>query len=139
MKADPILQEVWDIKDRLAAEAGYDMRRFGEQLREWEAAHPHLFATAKTDEAGGDARLFLEQMDAWLDAHPHTGPVVNSPEELQARVRLREANEPLPEPGEPYRIYNPIIAEIHRIRADLSRERPEDSPVLREEPPKPGG
>jgi len=50
MKADPIMQEVWDIKDRLTAEAGYDMRRFGEQLREWEAAHPHLFTTAKTDE-----------------------------------------------------------------------------------------
>ena len=53
------------------------------------------------DEAGGDTRRFLEQMDAWLDAHPHTGPVVNSPEELEARVRLREANEPPPEPGEP--------------------------------------
>lgn len=41
MKADPILQEVWDIKDRLAAEAGYDIRRFFEQLREWSEAHPH--------------------------------------------------------------------------------------------------
>lgn len=50
MKADPILQEVWDIKDRLAAEAGYDMRRFVEQLREWEATHPHLCPTVKTGE-----------------------------------------------------------------------------------------
>jgi hypothetical protein len=50
MKADPILQEVWDIKDRLAAEAGYDRRRFVEQLREWEATHPHLFPAVKTDE-----------------------------------------------------------------------------------------
>jgi len=41
MKADPILQEVWDIKDRLAAEAGYDVNRFVEQLREWSAKHPH--------------------------------------------------------------------------------------------------
>lgn len=40
MKADPILQEVWDIKDRLAAEAGYDMERFVRQLREWTATHP---------------------------------------------------------------------------------------------------
>ena len=40
MKADPILQEVWDIKDRLAAEAGYDIHRFVQQLREWSAAHP---------------------------------------------------------------------------------------------------
>lgn len=42
MKADPILQEIWDIKDRLAAEAGYDIHRFGEQLRAWSEAHPHL-------------------------------------------------------------------------------------------------
>lgn len=41
MKADPILQEVWDIKDRLAAEAGYDVDRFVDQLKEWSANHPH--------------------------------------------------------------------------------------------------
>lgn len=41
MKADPILQEVWDIKDRLAAEAGYDVDRFFDQLKEWTAKHPH--------------------------------------------------------------------------------------------------
>lgn len=41
MKADPILREVWDIKDQLAAEAGYDLNRFFKQLREWSAAHPH--------------------------------------------------------------------------------------------------
>ena len=40
MKADPILQEVWDIKDRLAAEAGYDVDRFVDQLNEWTAKHP---------------------------------------------------------------------------------------------------
>ena len=28
MNTDPILQEIWDIKDRLAAEAGYDVNRF---------------------------------------------------------------------------------------------------------------
>jgi len=109
MKVEPMLEEIETIKAGLA------------------------------DGAGGDSRRFLEQMDAWLDAHPHAGPVVNSPEELQARVRLREANEPPPEPGEPYRIYDPIIAEIHRIRADLSRERDCASPILREDPPKPGG
>lgn len=41
MEADPILQEIWDIKDRLAAESGYDINRFVQQLREWSAAHPH--------------------------------------------------------------------------------------------------
>ena len=40
MKTNPILEEVWRIKDQLAAEAGYDMDRFVEQLRAWSAAHP---------------------------------------------------------------------------------------------------
>ena len=41
MKANPILEEVWRIKDQLAAEAGYDMERFFDQLQTWTAAHPH--------------------------------------------------------------------------------------------------
>jgi hypothetical protein len=41
MKTNPILEEVWRIKDQLAAESGYDMDRFFEQLRAWSAAHPH--------------------------------------------------------------------------------------------------
>jgi hypothetical protein len=40
MKTNPILEEVWRIKDQLAAEAGYDMDQFVEQLRVWSAAHP---------------------------------------------------------------------------------------------------
>jgi hypothetical protein len=60
MKADPILQEVWDIKDRLAAEAGYDVNRFVEQLREWSAKHPN------------------------------TGPVVRNGEELRQLIAEKE-------------------------------------------------
>jgi hypothetical protein len=41
MKTNPILEEVWRIKDQLAAESGYDVNRFFEQLRAWSAAHPH--------------------------------------------------------------------------------------------------
>jgi len=41
MKTNPILEEVWRIKDQLAAESGYDVNRFVEQLRTWSAAHPH--------------------------------------------------------------------------------------------------
>ena len=41
MKANPILEEVWRIKDQLAAEAGNDVDRFFENLRKWEAEHPH--------------------------------------------------------------------------------------------------
>jgi hypothetical protein len=41
MKSNPILEEVWRIKDQLAAEAGYDIDRFFENLRKWEGEHPH--------------------------------------------------------------------------------------------------
>ena len=41
MKGNPILEEVWRIKDQLAAEAGYDLDRFFDNLRKWEAEHPH--------------------------------------------------------------------------------------------------
>lgn len=106
MKAEPILQEIEAVKDRLAAEAG------------------------------GDTRRFLDQMDAWLEKHPHVGPVVNSPEELQARLRAREAAEsPLPK-GKPYRVHNPIIAEIHRNRTALYREQQAGTLVLKDEPPR---
>jgi hypothetical protein len=60
MKADPILQEIWDIKDRLAAEAGYDVKRYVQQLREWSAEHPH------------------------------TGPVVRNAEELRQLIAEKE-------------------------------------------------
>lgn len=64
MKTDPILQEVWDIKDRLAAEAGNDLHRFVEQLR------------------------------AWSEAHPHTGPVVRNAEEIHRYYEAQEAKVP---------------------------------------------
>ena len=40
MKPNPILDELWKVKDQLAAEAGYDANRFLENLRRWEAEHP---------------------------------------------------------------------------------------------------
>ena len=106
MKVETILQELEAVKDRLAAEANYDTRRF------------------------------LDQMEAWFKAHPHSGPVVNSPEELQARLRARGASEPEATPGKPYRVYNPIIAEIHRNRETLYREQQAKSLVLKDEPPR---
>jgi hypothetical protein len=86
LKAEPILLELEAVKERLAADAG------------------------------GDTRHFLDQMEAWLVEHPHAGPVVNSPEELQARLRVREATELPPPQRKPYRVYDPIIAELHRTR-----------------------
>ena len=41
MKPDPILEEIWRIKDELAREAGYDIHRMFENLRKWSAEHPH--------------------------------------------------------------------------------------------------
>ncbi|HUD47390.1 MAG TPA: hypothetical protein VMR33_11195 [Candidatus Baltobacteraceae bacterium] len=40
MKPDPILDELWAVKDKLAREAGYDVDRFVENLQQWELAHP---------------------------------------------------------------------------------------------------
>jgi hypothetical protein len=105
MKVEAIIQEVEAVKDRLAAEAGGGLRRF------------------------------LDEMDTWLAQHPHPGPVVNSPQELQARLRRREATEP-PPPAQPYRIHDPIIADVHRIREQLCRERENAPLVLKDEPPR---
>lgn len=41
MKPNPILEEVWRIKDELAREAGYDIHRLCENTRNWAGAHPH--------------------------------------------------------------------------------------------------
>ena len=106
MKAEPILQELEAVKERLSAEAN------------------------------GDTRRFLDQMEAWLVAHPHAGPVVNSPEELQARLRAREAAEPPPPRGKPYRVHDPIIAEVHRNREALYREQQAGALILKDEPPR---
>ena len=106
MKADPILQELEVVKEQLAAEAC------------------------------GDTRRFLDQMDSWLAENPHAGPVVNSPEELQARLRTREATEPPPPRGKPHLVHDPIIAEIHRNREKLYREGKSALLILKDEPPK---
>lgn len=60
MKSNPLLEEVWRIKDQLAAEAGYDVDRFFDQLKEWSAKHPP------------------------------TGPVVRNAEELRQLIAAQE-------------------------------------------------
>jgi|SRR5665213_2063345 len=85
-------------------------------------------------QANGDTRRFLDQMEAWLVAHPHAGPVVNFPEELQTRLRAR-AGEPPPK-GKPYRVHDPIVAEVRRNREALYRERQTEAFVLKDEPPR---
>jgi hypothetical protein len=68
MKTNPILEEVWRIKDQLAAEAGYDIDRFFDNLRKWEAEHPH------------------------------PGPVVHSAKELQQLMAEKERQRSLASP-----------------------------------------
>ncbi|NCO33340.1 MAG: hypothetical protein AUJ92_06580 [Armatimonadetes bacterium CG2_30_59_28] len=60
MKPNPILEEVWRIKDQLATEAGYDVDRFFENLRKW------------------------------AEEHPHSGPVIHNAEELRQLVAAEE-------------------------------------------------
>ena len=47
MKANPILEEVWRIKDQLAAESGYDIKQFFAQLRTWAESHPQPVQAAR--------------------------------------------------------------------------------------------
>jgi len=68
IKSNPILEEVWRIKDQLATEAAYDIGRFFKNLRKWEAEHPH------------------------------PGPVVNSAEELKQLITEKERQRALATP-----------------------------------------
>jgi hypothetical protein len=60
MNTNPILEEVWRVKDELAREAGYDMHRLCENTRQW------------------------------AETHPHSGPVVRNAEELRQFVAAEE-------------------------------------------------
>jgi hypothetical protein len=62
MKPNPILEEIWRIKDDLAREADYDIHKLCENTRKWAASHPH------------------------------SGPVISNPAELRELVHRREAD-----------------------------------------------
>ena len=42
MKTNLILEDLWQVKDKLAADAGYDTSRFLGNLKQWESEHPYL-------------------------------------------------------------------------------------------------
>jgi hypothetical protein len=42
MKPDQILEETWRVKDELARESDYDIRKLFENLRAYERAHPEV-------------------------------------------------------------------------------------------------
>jgi hypothetical protein len=58
-KMNPILEELWQIRDDLAREAGDDVARICEKTRPWAAAHPHPGPVLK------DAT----ELTAWLAQH----------------------------------------------------------------------
>lgn len=63
--SNPLLEEIWAIKDQLSKNAG------------------------------GDIHVFFEQLRAWSAANPHTGLVVKDPSELRALLAKREEEESL--------------------------------------------
>lgn len=58
MHSNPILEEVWRIKDELAREAGYDLDRMFENLKNWSAEHPHKGRVIRSPE---EFRQYLEE------------------------------------------------------------------------------
>lgn len=61
MKPNPILEEVWRIKDELASEAGHDVHRMCENTRKWAAEHPHSGPVLKN---AGELRRYAEEHEA---------------------------------------------------------------------------
>ena len=50
MKPNPILEEVWRVKDELSREAGNDLHRLCENTRQWAAEHPHAGPVVRSAE-----------------------------------------------------------------------------------------
>ncbi len=79
MKPDPILEELWRIKDDLAREAGYDTQRFFENLRNWEAEHPQAGPVVSSAED-------LRQLVAQEERRRAEAPTVVSNEASHAKT-----------------------------------------------------
>jgi hypothetical protein len=41
MKSNPILEEIWQIKDELGRQANHDIHQLCDNTRRWAANHPH--------------------------------------------------------------------------------------------------
>jgi hypothetical protein len=59
-KPDPIFEELWRIKDSLAAEAGYDLHRMCENTRRWAKEHPHTGPRVKD---AAELRAWMEKQE----------------------------------------------------------------------------
>ena len=62
MKTNPLLEELWQVKEDLAREAGYEIDRIFAELRAAEASHPGpLICTAE------ELRRFVANQDRRLE------------------------------------------------------------------------
>jgi hypothetical protein len=61
MKAIPMLEDLWKVKDDLAREAAYDTHHFFENLRKWAAEHPHPGPVIHTAE---EMREFVDEKES---------------------------------------------------------------------------
>lgn len=68
MKPNPLLDEIWRIKDELAREAGYDIHRLCEQTREWTKTHAHDGPLIR--EAGELQRLLAQPEATYVREEP---------------------------------------------------------------------
>jgi len=62
---DPILEELWRIKDDLAREAGGDLRQLCENTRRWRAEHPQPNPVVRN----------AEEIQRFYQPEPETSPV----------------------------------------------------------------
>jgi hypothetical protein len=80
MKSNPILEEVWRIKDELAREAGDDIHRLCENTRRWAAEHSHAGLVVHDAEelrrvlAGMERKSATESALSLNDAPPRPKP-----------------------------------------------------------------
>ena len=58
MNANPILDEIWRIKDELAREANHDLHQLCENTRQWAAAHPRTGPVVRNAE---ELRQLMDQ------------------------------------------------------------------------------
>jgi hypothetical protein len=65
MKTNPLLEELWRVKDDLACEAGCDLNRIFTELRAAEAQHPGTLIRS-----ADDLRRYVADQERQHDAAP---------------------------------------------------------------------
>lgn len=68
MKSNPILEEVWRIKDKLARGADYDADRFFDNWRAWSDVHLQSGPVARN---AGELRRLVNETQGGSDAPAH--------------------------------------------------------------------